>query len=268
MIRILNESVPASDFYNYISACRVCPLPTHLDMFNKASAVRIKTISFDGNGTLRDFDKVMRHSLKHVLAELNNHITAGQSAQMSVEKMIQIRDEVAQEYKGQIINLENNRYKVFQRTLGYIGVKNDELAHELNEMYLKHRFEDIDLYEDVVPVLDTLAGRHKIGLLSNGNSYPDRCGLKGYFNFVVFSQDHGIEKPDRRIFEIALERSACNPDELLYIGDSLETDIKGAKDCGIMSVWLNHEYVSNEESIVPDYEITLLQDVSAILNNR
>lgn len=58
---------------------------------------------------------------------------------------------MAQEYKGQIINLENIRYKAFQRTLEYIGIKNEALAHELNEMYLKHRFEDIELYEMLFP---------------------------------------------------------------------------------------------------------------------
>ncbi len=236
-------------------------------MLNRPIVTQIKALSFDGDGTLWDFEKVMRHSLQHVLIELKDHVTREQSALLSIEKMIQIRNEVAQEYKGRIINLEDVRYKAFQRILKFFGVKNDELAHELNEIYLKHRFEDIELYEDVITALDALAGSYKIGLLSNGNNYPDRCGLEGYFSFVIFSQDHGVEKPDRRLFDIALEKAACNPDELMHIGDSLESDIKGAKDSGILSVLLNRDSVRSRGTIEPDYEIDSLECLIPILNS-
>jgi hypothetical protein len=84
----------------------------------------------------------------------------------------------------------------------------------LNKVYLKHRFEDIELYDDVLPTLDILSRHFKIGLLSNGNSYPDRCGLEGRFAFVILSQD--VQREVQRIpaHRICIERS---DDPLLYL---------------------------------------------------
>jgi putative hydrolase of the HAD superfamily len=152
----------------------------------------------------------------------------------------------------------------FQRTIESIGINNDVLAHQLNEIYYKHRFNDIELYPDVIPCFDNLAGDFKIGLLSNGNSYPELCGLSGYFSFVIFSQDYGIEKPDRRIFEIAIEKAGCSANKLLHVGDSLENDVEGARNAGIKSVWLNRTHVKNKSTIRPDFEITTLNELISI----
>ena len=227
----------------------------------------ITTISFDGDGTLWDFDKVMRHSLHHALDELRRQVRGNRSARLTIEEMVHIRNAVAQELKGRVTNLEQIRLQAFERTLEYIGIRDDNLAHHLNAVYLKHRFEDIELYDDVVSTLDALAKRFKIGLLSNGNSYPQRCGLAGVFRFVVFSRDYGFEKPDRRIFEVALEKAGCSGhDELLHVGDSLVNDVYGAKKAGMKSVWLNRPRVQNDTGIEPDFEIATLEELLSILS--
>ena len=107
-----------------------------------------------------------------------------------IEKMVNIRNQVAEELKGIIVNLEKIRYEAFKRTLEEIGKPNEDLASHLNQVYLKHRFENIELYDDVLPTLSVLKSKYKIGLLSNGNSHLDKCGLEGIFQFVVFSQDY------------------------------------------------------------------------------
>jgi putative hydrolase of the HAD superfamily len=227
----------------------------------------ITTISFDGDGTLWDFEQVMRHSLRYALDELQLHVPGEQSSQLTIEEMIRIRDAVAKELKGKVVNLEEIRLIAFQRTLEHVGVKNDSLAGHLNKTYLKHRFEDIELYPDVIDALDILAKRFKIGLLSNGNNYPEKCGLAERFRFVVFSQDYGVEKPDQRIFEIALEKAGCSHSELLHVGDSLTDDVYGAKNAGIKSVWLNRDKKDNDNSVKPDYEITNLNKLRDVLDD-
>ena len=122
-----------------------------------------------------------------------------------------------------------------------------------------------NLYPDVIPTFDVLAPHFKLGLLSNGNTYPERCGLEGYFDFVVFSQDVQVEKPDRRIFEITAQRAGCELAQMLHVGDSLENDVTGARNAGVYSVWLNREGVSNDTSIQPDYEVASLTEIPAIL---
>ena len=200
----------------------------------------IEAISFDGDQTLWDFKAVMHHSLEWVLRELEtlNHTAA---SRLDVPKMITIRNRVAGELKGKVTNLEQVRLEAFKQTLGDVDCPDDALASHLNAVYLKHRFEDIRPYDDVLPALQELKKRFRLGLLSNGNSYPDRCGLEGLFDFIVFSQDCGYEKPDPEFYRFALETANCPADRLLHIGDSIENDVMGARDCGIASVWLNRD---------------------------
>ena len=227
--------------------------------------MEISVISFDGDMTLWDFRKVMQHSLKHTLAELQKRRPTPRVLNLTIDKMIAIRNQFAEEVKGEIWNLEEIRLRAFERTLEHVGCADKELASHLNAIYRKHRFEDIELYPDVIPTFDTLAPHFKLGLLSNGNTYPEHCGLEGYFTFVVFSQDVQVEKPHPKIFEITTQRAGCEFTQLLHVGDSLETDIAGARNAGVPSVWLNREGLPNDTETQPDYEVTSLTEIPAIL---
>ena len=227
--------------------------------------MKISVVSFDGDMTLWDFLQVMRYSLKYTLVELQRRVPTQRALELTVDEMIVIREQFAEEVKGKIWNLEEIRLRAFERTLEHVGCPNKELASHLNAIYRKHRFEDIELYPDVIPTFDALAPHFKLGLLSNGNTYPERCGLEGYFTFVVFSQDVQIEKPHPRIFEIAAERAGCELVQMLHVGDSLKTDIAGARNAGVSSVWLNREGIPNDTETQPDYEVTSLTEIPAIL---
>ena len=227
--------------------------------------MRISAISFDGDMTLWDFQKVMRHSLNKALAELRRLVPTQRARNLSVDEMIAIRNRVEEAEQGRTWNHEELRRLAFERTLESLGNPDRDLAVHLNAIYLKHRFEDIELYPDVVPALDALAPHFKLGLLSNGNSYPERCGLEGRFAFVVFSQDVRVRKPDRRIFEIAAREAGCPLDELLHVGDSLENDVAGANEAGALTVWLNRESRTNDTGIRAGYEISSLTDLPEIL---
>ena len=224
---------------------------------------RITTISFDGDGTLWDFEKVMRHSLAKVLAELRGLVRSAADS-LTVDEMIAIRNQVSQEMKGKVTNLEAVRLAGFKRTLEHIGQSDDELAGHLNALYLKHRFEDIELFDDARPALDALQERYTLGLISNGNTYPERTGLADVFQFVIFAQDHGVEKPDPRIFRIAMERAECVDNELLHVGDSLDNDVAGAEATGAWSAWLNRHGSSNDSGVEPDFEVSSLLELKAL----
>ncbi len=227
--------------------------------------MRISAISFDGDMTLWDFHKVMRHSLKHALVELRRKVPTKPASRLTVDEMIDIRDRVSDELRGKVWNLSEIRRIAFERTLERVGCHDRNLALHLNQVYRKHRFEDIELYPDVLPTLDILTPHFRIGLLSNGNSYPERCGLEGRFAFVVFSQDVRIEKPDRRIFQITARRAGCPLEQLLHVGDSLENDVAGAHNAGAPAVWLNRDGVRNDTGIQADFEIASLADLPRIL---
>lgn len=227
--------------------------------------MQISVVSFDGDMTLWDFLKVMRYSLKHTLAELRKQVPTPRVLELTIDEMIAIRNQFADEVKGETWNLEEIRLGAFERTLEHVGCPDKELAVHLNAIYRKHRFEDIELYPDVIATFDVLAPHFKLGLLSNGNTYPKHCGLEGYFAFVIFSQDVRVEKPDRRIFEITAQRAGCELAQMLHVGDSLITDIAGARNAGVNSVWLNREGVPNDSETQPDYEVASLTEIPAIL---
>ena len=73
----------------------------------------ISAISFDGDMTLWDFQKVMRHSLKKALVELRSLVPSQPAEDLSVEEMITIRNRVEDEVKGRIWNHEEIRLLAF-----------------------------------------------------------------------------------------------------------------------------------------------------------
>ena len=227
---------------------------------------KITTISFDADGTLWDFEGVMRHALECALDELRRLVPAAPDS-LSIETLIAIRNQVAEEQKDRGLTHEAIRLEAFKRTLQFIKSPDDNLAAHLHALYLKHRFEDIQFFDDVLPALNALQGHYMMGVLSNGNTYPERCGLGDYFQFVVFAQDYGVQKPDPRLFEIAIGHTGCTKHQLLHVGDSFQNDIIGAKRAGVRSVWLNRQREDNGTGQQHDFEISSLRELTEVLEN-
>ncbi len=226
----------------------------------------IKSVCFDLDGTLYDFIKVMKHSLRITLVELVRRIPEC-GEKLTIDKMIQIRNHTAQELKGKTTNLEEVRLESFRRTLNYCGADDDEFAEQLNQLYLKHRFEDMVLFDDALPTLEGLKGRYTLSIVSNGNSYPRKLGLEDYFQFIILAQDVGIEKPDPGIFHLAVEKAGCLLDEFLYVGDSQGDDIVGSRKAGVKIAWFNRANAQLRSNIPrPDYEIDKLSMLLKILD--
>ena len=224
----------------------------------------IKAISFDVDGTLWDFDSIMRRALSEVLKELEN-ADPESAGMLDVDRMISIRERVHEELLYKVIELNEIRRESIRQALRDIGRPDDELAEHLFGVYVKHRDAGQSLFDDVLPALQSLDGSYKLGLLSNGNSYADRLGLQDFISFQVFSQDHGgVEKPDPRLFRIALQEAECAPQELMHVGDSLEYDVAGASNAGVQAVWLNRK-VDGSHSPDGTTEISSLRQLSQIV---
>jgi putative hydrolase of the HAD superfamily len=94
------------------------------------------------------------------------------------------------------------------------------------------------LFDDVVPCLERLkkAGL-RLGVVSNWDISLHKTlrafGLSPYFDVVVASMEEGVEKPDPRIFAIALERMGVDPSETVHVGDNPLDDLSGARGAGI-----------------------------------
>lgn len=100
------------------------------------------------------------------------------------------------------------------------------------------------LVPGALELLRALHGRVRLGVVTN-NVVEEQTrkvrdlGLEPLLDAVVISEAVGVSKPDRRIFEIALERMGCRAPEAVMVGDSWATDIAGAVGAGLRAVWFN-----------------------------
>ena len=83
----------------------------------------------------------------------------------------------------------------------------------------------------------------RAAVISNSNgsvrSILEALGLAGSLDFVIDSSEVGVEKPDPRIFRLALDRAGIRPDEAVYIGDLYSVDVVGARAVGMDAVLLD-----------------------------
>ncbi len=103
------------------------------------------------------------------------------------------------------------------------------------------------LLDDALPTLRTLRARGlKVGIISNWDSrlvtLAKRIGLDKEVEFLLVSAVEGLVKPDRRLFERALDRAQVKPHEAVHVGDSLHEDYHGAQGAGLAALLLDRHH--------------------------
>jgi putative hydrolase of the HAD superfamily len=116
----------------------------------------------------------------------------------------------------------------------------------LTELHAYHQANNLwELVPDGVrPALAALRDRGlTLVVVSNANGtlrrHMDRIGLAPHVDIVVDSQDEGVEKPDPRLFQIALERAGARPESTIHVGDLYQVDIVGARAAGLRGILLD-----------------------------
>lgn len=150
--------------------------------------------------------------------------------------------------------------KVFRRLFREKGVR--VTAKEIDFVCAAFRCYStkyIKLYDGVIDLLDTLKARGKrIYLLSNAQrkfteNELNMFGLTEYFDGIVISSDEECSKPDRHYYDALINRYGLNRSETIMIGNDYISDIKGAKDSGLKSLYIH-------QSISPEIKGELLAD--------
>jgi len=94
-----------------------------------------------------------------------------------------------------------------------------------------------ELYPDVVPVLDALAGRYRLGVISNFDRrllvILEQLGIREHFPAIVLSSETGADKPAPEIFHRALTQLDAGPQNALHVGDDPYRDWHGAAAAGM-----------------------------------
>ena len=104
----------------------------------------------------------------------------------------------------------------------------------------------------------------KLGIITNGPvSWQmrkiEKTGVASFFNAILISDAEGIQKPDPRIFQRAMERCGVASQESMFVGDHPEADIAGARNAGLLPVWKRKDYWE-----VPD-DVRRIDELSEIL---
>lgn len=99
-------------------------------------------------------------------------------------------------------------------------------------------------FPDVVPVLEKLREKYKIGLMSNTDCFSVReffAEYKKYFDAIAFSYELGLLKPDPAMFTWVLEKLEVSPKEALIVGDNLQDDVRAAEALGMHAVLMKRD---------------------------
>lgn len=113
-----------------------------------------------------------------------------------------------------------------------------------------------------------------LALVTNGPSGLQRdrlqsLGMDDVFDAVVVSAEVGVAKPDAEPFLLAVERLGVGPSEAWHAGDSLETDVAGARAAGLTAVWVNRAGRTREPADPsPDLEVSSLAELAVLLRGR
>lgn len=133
--------------------------------------------------------------------------------------------------------------------------------------------EDERLFPDTIECLQELHEYYKIGIIANQSLGSEerlkKFGIWKYIDILVASAEEGIAKPDKRIFETALARAGCKPEEAAMVGDRLDNDIIPANDLGMYTIWIkqgNWVYASPREKLeYPDWTISSLKELENLM---
>ncbi len=154
--------------------------------------------------------------------------------------------------------------KLVYRVLADVQFSGDEEAVFLACWAAFERKSAWHVYEDARMTLDAFQAKGlRLGVLSNWDqrlpALLERLDLRQYFEELVVSCFEGREKPDRRLYEIAIERVQLAPEEILYVGDREDLDLDPARALGI------HAYViDRRQRLETPHRITRLDELIAL----
>ncbi len=155
-------------------------------------------------------------------------------------------------------------------THGLLAVKEKTIFQDIHTLLHKQLYADMQqTVQKSREVLTTIVPHFPTVLVTNfyGNMRMvlREFNLEGLFSHVVESAEVGMRKPDPAIFQIAVDRLALSPQDILAVGDSMKNDILPAKHCGCQTCWLKGEGWDDVSELSPDHIITDIQQLKDVV---
>ena len=157
----------------------------------------------------------------------------------------------------------------FRYMLRPMGIEDTQAVLAVNNDFLRRTTTKTRLVPGAIELLEYLRPSYRLYILSNGfREVQDKklrnSGLAPYFKRMILSEDAGIQKPHKGIFDFALINTNSRRNETLMIGDCFEADIFGARQSRIDQLWFNPQGLPPQE-FTPTYTVSSLEEIKNIL---
>lgn len=226
----------------------------------------ITTILWDMDDTLLDFHAAERVAIR----SLFQRFELGECT----DEMLQKYSEINRTYWERLERGELTKPQIlvgrFQEFFASEGI-DTEIAPEFNEAYQISLGDTIVYRDDSFNIIKSLRGKVKQYVVSNGTivAQTKKLRLSGFgelMDGVYLSEQLGVEKPNAEFFEKVFEDlGTIDKNEVMIVGDSLSSDIRGGNNAGIRTCWYNPSKKVAAEDLRIDYEITDLHEIYEIL---
>ena len=226
----------------------------------------VKAILWDVDGTLLDFSAAERAAVKKLFLEFG----LGVCTDDMVARYSAVNDSYWKRLERGEITKQQVLIGRYRQFFSEIGV-DPELAEPFNARYQVALGDTIVYRDDSLKIVKALHGRVKQYVVSNGTVVAqtrklERSHLGEWMDGVFLSEELGAEKPSPAFFDKVF---AALPDlkkeDMLLVGDSLTSDMKGGLMAGIPTCWYNPNRLPRPADMAMDYEIQDLNEIYKLL---
>ena len=198
-----------------------------------------KAIFFDADDTLFDFPRAQRAALRACSREFGLRVEPG----ILVEAYRRHNLDVWRAFERGETDQAALRVERFRRLAAEFGIP-DLPLDRISSYYLEALSGQPQLFPGALAIIRRAAKKFPLALITNGIAMVQRrrfaaSPIMPYFQAVVISEEVGIAKPDPRIFAPALQKIGVAAGDVLYVGDSVTSDMAAARNAGMDFCWLN-----------------------------
>ena len=175
---------------------------------------------------------------------------------------------IIEQQSEQAFRLQLIRDLLAERAVANIS---DETAQALQDKFDSDRLNAFDFYPGIEQFLVDARKLFTLVVITNGPEFSqipkvERVNLAEYVEHIIIGGQEPEEKPAPSIFNKALKLANCQAHEVIHVGDSLASDIAGAHNSGITSVWIQHQQPLDAElGINPHHTVLHPSEIPALI---
>ena len=229
---------------------------------------RYNHLFFDLDHTLWDFDANSREAMKDIYALFDLDRMVAAHFDEFFAKYLYHNEIQWDRYHKDKITADELKWKRMWHTLLEFKIGDEGLAKRISSRFLEILPTKKILFPYTREILDYLkAKKYGMHLITNGFEKTqwnklNYSGLAQYFTHVITSETSNSLKPKKEIFEYAIAKAKTTLLESIMIGDNLDTDILGAMNAGMDTVFVNH--INAVTEIQPTYTVYHLKELENI----